>query len=91
MEKTVSELEAQRNFGGILQEVAANGDNIVVEQHGKPVAVVVPVHVYEQWQRSRTRFFERVREAAARANMSPEDAEALAQEAVATVRKRRHE
>ncbi len=88
MEKTVSAFEARRNFGEILQDVAANGDNIVVERHGRPVAVVVPVHVYEQWQRSRARFFDSVREAAEHANMSPNDAESLVQETIEAIRKR---
>ncbi len=86
MEKTVSAFEARRNFGRILQQVATKGDNVVVERHGEPVAVVVPLHVYEQWQRSRQSFFDKMRVAAERANMSPEEADALAEEAVRAVR-----
>ena len=82
MEKTISAFEARRNFGKILQEVLVNGDKIIVERHGEPVAVVVPVSVYEQWQHSRRAFFDQLREMASRANMSPDEADELAQEAV---------
>lgn len=91
MERTVSAFEARRNFGEILQEVAANGDNVVVERHGKPVAVVVPLHVYQQWQRSREAFFEKIRQAAERADMSPEEGDALVEEVIEKVRARKHQ
>ena len=86
MEKTIGAFEIRRNFGRVLQDVIARGDKYVVERHGDPVAVVVPVEVYEQWKRSRDRLFEQIRAARERANLSPEEAEALAQEAVQTVR-----
>ena len=86
MEKTIGAFEIRRNFGRVLQEVIARGDKYVVERHGDPVAVVVPVEVYEQWKRSRDRLFEQIRTAQERANLSPEEAEALAQEAVQAVR-----
>lgn len=89
MEKTVSAFDARRNFGEILQEVAANGDNIVVQRHGKPVAVVVPMHVYQQWQRSREAFFEKIRQAAERADLSPEEGEPLVERAIEDVRARK--
>ncbi len=82
MEKTVSAYEARRNFGKFLQEVSAKGEKIVVERHGEPVAVVVPVEVYKQWQRSRQGFFDKLQEMANRANLSPEEADQLAEEAV---------
>lgn len=89
MERIVSAFDARRSFGEILQEVAANGDNVVVERHGKPVAVVVPMHVYQQWQRSREAFFEKIRQAAERSDMSPEDGEALVEAAIQDVRARK--
>lgn len=82
MEKTVSAYEARRNFGKYLQEVSGKGDKIVVERHGEPVAVVVPMDVYKQWQRNRQEFFDRLREMAERANMDPDEADELAEEAV---------
>lgn len=86
MEKTVGAFEARRSFGEILQEVAARGDKYVVERHGKPVAAVVPIEVYEQWKRARSEFFRQVRALSEVADMSPEGAEALAAEGVRAVR-----
>ena len=86
MEKTVPAFDARRQFGKILQEVLAHGDRYVVERHGEPVAVVVPVELYEQWKRSRVVFFDRIRSASERAALPAEDAASLANEAVRAVR-----
>jgi prevent-host-death family protein len=89
MEKTVSAYEARRNFGKVLNEVAGKGDRIVVEKHGEPVAVVVPVEVYKQWQAARQQAFDTIRKMAEEANVPEEEAERLAVEAVRAVRARR--
>ena len=86
MEKTVPAFEARRQFGKMLQDVLSRGDKFVVERHGEPVAAVVPIEVYEQWKRSREAFFARLRDAAEKANMTPEEADALAEETVQAVR-----
>lgn len=86
MEKTVGAFEVRRSFGRILQEVAAKGDRVVVERHGEPIAAVVPIDVYNQWKRSRAEFFDRMRQAADRADLTPDDADQLAAEAIAAVR-----
>ncbi len=87
-ERIIGAFEARRQFGRILQEVVARGDKYVVERHGEPVAVLVPIEVYEQWKRRREAFFDQMEEVAARANLPPEDADSLAQEAVQAVRAR---
>jgi hypothetical protein len=86
MEKTVDTVEVGRSLGRILEDVAAKGDRIVVERGGEPIAAVVPIDVYNQWKRSRETFFGRMREASERANLSPEEADRLAADAVAAVR-----
>lgn len=86
MEKIVGAFEIRRNLGKVLQDIAARGDRYIVERHGEPIAAVVPVEVYEQWKRSRNRFFEQLRRAQENANLSPEEAEALADEAVQSIR-----
>jgi len=86
MEKTMSAFEARRNFGKVLQQVRSNGDNVVVEWHGEPAAVVVPVSVYKQWQRRRQAFFDKMREISERVNMSEEEANELIEEAIRAVR-----
>jgi prevent-host-death family protein len=86
MEKLVTAFEARRSFGRILDDVAAGGDQVVVERHGRPVAVLVSLDVYDQWKRSRSEFFDRIRKAASIANESPGEADRLAAVAVTAVR-----
>jgi len=86
MEKVIGAFEARRNFGRILQDVAAKGDKVVVERHGEPIAAVVPIGVYEQWKRQREAFFDRMERIAQRANLSPEEGDRLVDEAIEKVR-----
>ncbi len=86
MERIIAAFEARRGFGRVLQDVLVRGDRFVVERHGEPVAAVVPIEVYEQWKKARRAFFARVRAASERAEMSPKQAEVLADEAVQAVR-----
>jgi prevent-host-death family protein len=87
MERTIEIAESQLTIGEVIRDVVAKGDQIVVEQDGERVAAVVPVALYEQWQRSRKEFFDTMRVGAQRANMSPEEADELAAEAVQWARK----
>lgn len=84
--KQIGAFEARRQFGQILRDVSGKSTHYVVEYHGEPVAAVVPIHVHEQWERRRNAFFDRLEAAAGRANLSPEEADALAEEAVRAVR-----
>ncbi|MCC7105038.1 MAG: type II toxin-antitoxin system Phd/YefM family antitoxin [Chloroflexi bacterium] len=86
MEKTVSAFQARRRFGKILEDVAGKGDAVVVERHGEAVAAVVPIDVYARWKRSRAEFFDRLRAIAESSNLTPEEADQLAQQAVQAVR-----
>jgi len=90
MEKTINSFEVRRSFGKLLQDVAARGDKFIVERHGMPVAALVPVAVYEQWKQSRERFFDVLHAAQEKANLSEEEAMALANEAVQAVRTHKH-
>jgi hypothetical protein len=47
---------------------------------------VVPVEVYENWQRQREEFFDLIRNLQKEANLSPEQADQIANEAVAAIR-----
>ena len=89
-ETTMSAFDARRKFGKVLDTVAAKGTNVIVERHGEPVAVVIPIADYRKLQQQRDeavarlrRFFE---ESSARANLTPEEADELVSEAVAEVR-----
>jgi prevent-host-death family protein len=42
-ETTISAFEARRKFGKVLDTVAANGNSVIVERHGEPVAVVISI------------------------------------------------
>jgi prevent-host-death family protein len=86
--KRIQAFTARRQFGRLLHEVEVKGDRYVVERHGEPVAALVPMAVYEQWQRSRAAFFAKMRQAAERANLSEDEASTLADTAIADVRKR---
>jgi len=89
-ETRMSAFDARRKFGKVLDSVAANGNNVIVERHGVPVAVVIPIADYRKSERlreqARARFFERAQQIAERVNLDPEEAEALVAEAVAEVR-----
>ncbi len=87
MERLIPAFEARRQFGKLLQNVTSKGDTYVVERHGEPVAAMVPIELYEQWKQQRSDFFARWRQAAERADLAPEEAEALAREAVQAVRR----
>lgn len=88
MEKTVGAFEARRSFGKMIQDVAARGDRYVVERHGEAVVAVVPIEVYEQWKRSRSELFGKLRALSETAALLPEEAEELAAEALRAVRQR---
>ena len=61
----------------------------MVEHHGEPVAALVPIALYEHWERERDAFFDRMEQAAARANLSQEEADELVAEAIAAMRRDR--
>ena len=86
MEKKVGADEARRHLGQILKGVSSRGDRYVLEYHGEPVAAVVPIAVYEGWKRRREAFFDRLEEMGETADLSPEEADRLAAEAVRAAR-----
>jgi prevent-host-death family protein len=87
IDKIIPAFTARRQFGKILHDVEMTGAPIVVERHGEPVAAVVPMRIYQQWKRRREALFAKLRLAAERANLSEEEANALAAEAVRAVRR----
>ncbi|MDQ3855953.1 MAG: type II toxin-antitoxin system Phd/YefM family antitoxin [Chloroflexota bacterium] len=90
MEKVVGAFEACRQLGRILKDVSGRGDRYVVEYHGEPVAAVVPIELYEQWKRQRESFFGKLEELATTSDLSAEEADALAEQAVRAVRQARN-
>lgn len=80
--RTVSAYDARRQFGQLLDDVMINGDEIVVERHGRAIAAIVPMRMVERSERAREEFFRVWNAAAARANMPPDEADELAKEAI---------
>ena len=85
-EKTVGAFEIRQNFGKYLQGILAKGEKYIVERHGEPVAVVVPLTVYEQWKQNRTDFFDAMRRSQKQSGLTGEEADTLAREAVQVMR-----
>ena len=61
MEKKLGITEARGNFREIVEQVQYKGDAFIINRHGKPAAVVVPIEVYEDWKLQRMQFFDVVR------------------------------
>lgn len=86
MVKTVAAFEARRTFGKLLDDVQVQGEQVLIERRGAPVAALVPVMVYRQWQQQRQAFFDQMRAVSARANLAEQQADELAAEAVRAAR-----
>lgn len=82
MEKTIGAYDVRRQFGKMLTGILAAGDRYIIERHGEPVAVLVSMELYEQWQRGRDRFFDHIESVARAADMGDEEAAELVREAM---------
>jgi prevent-host-death family protein len=89
MEHKIAAFDARRNFGKVLNEVAAKGNHYVVERHGEAVAAVVPIELYEQWKNAREAFFDRLEATAQQSNVAEDEAMELALGAIADERTKR--
>ena len=87
MKRTLSAVEARKRLGEILEGVYYRGDEVVIERAGKPMAVVVPAHVYESIKASRERVFQFIEENWERTkDLSPEEVDSIVDEAVRAAR-----
>jgi len=89
MEKELGVAQARDRFSDLVEQVQYRGDTYVIRRHGKLAAAVVPIEVYENWKRQRKELFDAIRQMQERANLEPKEAEQLAAEAVAAVRKQK--
>lgn len=90
VEKRVDAEDIRNQIERVLEDVAVRGDHVIVEDHGKAVAVMVPVEFYKRkMARSRDEFFNELRAMAETANLTEAEAEELAAEAVAFARSQR--
>ncbi len=81
--------EARRTFGQVLDTVGFGGDTVVVQKNGKRLAAIVPIQMLDKWEEERTAFFDQMRVVSERADVSYEEAQELAAEAVQAVRAER--
>lgn len=86
MEKTLGVTKAREKFGDLVEQVQYQGDTYIINRNGKPAAAVVPIAVYENWKKERDAFFDLIRKAQQEADLSPDEAERLANEAVTKTR-----
>lgn len=86
MEKTIGAFEVRRQFGKMLTGILSGGARYIIERHGEPVAVLVPLELYEQWQRGRGRFFDHIEVVAKSVSMAPKEADELIASAISEAR-----
>ena len=93
MEKTVTDSEARRRLGSLLDDAVLRGNTIVVTQRGERVAAIVPMTVFEQWKRQHAESIALLDDPSSGTDMAdpPNDEEAMeiANEAVAWARAER--
>jgi prevent-host-death family protein len=53
--KTISATEAKNRLGSFLGAVSRGGDEIVIESHGKPTAVLISYDVYREFREMQDR------------------------------------
>lgn len=86
MRQALGVTEARKEFSTIIEQVQYRGDSYIINRYGKPAAAVVPIEVYESWKRQREAFFDLIRDLQGEADLSPEEAERVAREAIAASR-----
>jgi prevent-host-death family protein len=87
VEKIVNAMQARKQFGRLLEEVFYQSQRVIIERAGRPMAVLVPLEQYRQWQQQRATFFAMVDEVQARMRqLSPAELEAIIAEAAAVAK-----
>lgn len=90
VENTINAHEARRHFGKLLDTIQECHEAVVIERHGQPAAVMVPLSIYQQWQRNaaeaRETYNAIMQRAAEQADLGETEAAEIAAEAVAWAR-----
>lgn len=84
MERRTTVYEASQQFDEILREVADRENSYVLERSGEAVVAVVPMRVYEDWQRQQA--LDLLRQAQRNADIGEEEAEQLVAEEISAMR-----
>lgn len=53
MAKTISATEAKAKLSSVMDWAAKNRDEVIVESHGRPKAVIISIEAYEQLEEHR--------------------------------------
>jgi antitoxin (DNA-binding transcriptional repressor) of toxin-antitoxin stability system len=86
LEQTIGTFEMRQGFSRFVDEVARDRKKFVIEKHGRSVAAVVPMEIYNQWKRERRRLLDLMRKASKTANLDEETALRIALDAQQEVR-----
>ena len=78
MPKAVAANEAKNRLGALLRYVSEQGDEVIVESHGKPRAVIMSIAAYEETkalreQKRRTEALQRLRDLQGRVGARNQD------------------
>lgn len=57
MERTINAVAARQSLGRLLEEAYYQGNSFVIERANRPMAAVIPIEQYHQWQMRREQFF----------------------------------
>lgn len=87
MVSRVSVSEARRRLYTLVVGAQRRRERYLITRYGEPAAALVPVSVYEEWQRQqREAFFDLVRDLQKEVGLCPEEAGRVAGDAVSWVR-----
>lgn len=87
MEKQMTITQVRDAIGDVVDEVQHRNNRYIILRHGKPAAVIVPLHVYESWQSNRDRLFSLIEQMQATSGDSdPDEVMQLVLEAQQAVR-----
>lgn len=62
MLKRISAQKARQRLGEVMDEVRLKGDRYIVERGNRPMVAMIPIEEYDAWEKSRERFYKRVRQ-----------------------------
>lgn len=83
---TISASSLDPEIRRLVLEAGAGKIQLTVVEDGNPVASIAPPESVQEWSADRQRFFDTIRDLQKTANLSPEEADELAMEAVESVR-----
>jgi len=87
MLKRTSAQKARQRFGEMMDEVRLKGDKYIIERGNRPMVAVVSVEEYLSWEKSRERFYKKVRQIRVRnKDAASETLEKEIKEAIAAAR-----